>query len=147
MSTFKALIFGASGAVGRELVDYLINSNNYQKISIIVRRKIDRWEKTNSNILNIIIIDSLDFLINEPYKIKELIPDIETYNSVFNTLGSRVKNGEEEFRKVEKTYVLKTLELCEKYSIQHFSFCSSNKADKNSFFLLWKIKGENEEEL
>ena len=39
------------------------------------------------------------------------------------------------------------MEICEKYNIQHFSFCSSNKADKNSFFLLWRIKGETEEEL
>ena len=147
MVNFKALIFGASGAVGRELVDYLLNSNDYSIITIIVRRKIDRWEKANLSKLNIILVESLDFLINEPNKIKELIPDIDTYNSVFNTLGSRVKNGEEEFRKVENTYVLKTLELCEKYNIQHFSFCSSNKANKDSYFMLWKVKGETEEEL
>ena len=147
MPDFKTLIFGATGAVGRELVDYLLNSNDYSIITIIARRKIERWEKSNSNRLKIIIIESLDFLINDLDKIKELIPDIETYNSIFNTLGSRVKNGEEEFTKVENTYVLKTLEICEKYKIQHFSFCSSNKADKNSLFLLWRVKGETEEEL
>ena len=147
MSSFKSIIFGASGAVGRELVDYLLNSNEYLTITLIVRRKIERWEKIKSEKLKIIIVDSLDFLINDLDKIKQLIPDIETYNSVFNTLGSRVKNGEEEFRKIENKYVLKTLEICEKYKIPHFSFCSSNKADKNSYFLLWKVKGETEEEL
>ena len=147
MVKFKTLIFGASGAVGRELVDYLLNSSDYSRITIIVRRKIEKWENSDSNKLKIILVDSLDFLINEPNKIKELIPDIETYNSVFNTLGSRVKYGEKEFRKVENVYVLKTLEICEKYNIQHFSFCSSNKDDKNSLFLLWRIKGETEEEL
>ena len=146
MSNLKALVFGATGAVGRELVDYLLNSNEYSKVAIIVRRKIDSWEKADSNKL-ITIIESLDFLINDINKIKELIPDIETYNSVFCTLGSRVKKGEEEFRKVENIYVLKTLEICEKYNIQHFSFCSSNRADKNSYFLLWRVKGETEEEL
>ena len=147
MSSFKALIFGSSGAVGRELVDYLLNSNDYSKITLITRRKIERWEKINTEKLNIIIVESLDFLINDLNKIKELIPDIESYNSVFNTLGGRVKIGEEEFRKIENIYVLKTLEICEKYNIPHFSFCSSNKADKNSYFLLWKVKGETEEEL
>ena len=147
MSSFKALIFGASGAVGRELVDYLLNSNDYSKITLITRRKIERWEKINTEKLNIILVESLDFLINDLNKIKELIPDIESYNSVFNTLGGRVKIGEEEFRKIENIYVLKTLEICEKYNIPHFSFCSSNKADKNSYFLLWKVKGETEEEL
>ena len=147
MSSFKTLIFGASGAVGRELVDYLLNSNDYSKITLITRRKIERWEKINTEKLNIILVESLDFLINDLNKIKELIPDIESYNSVFNTLGGRVKIGEEEFRKIENIYVLKTLEICEKYNIPHFSFCSSNKADKNSYFLLWKVKGETEEEL
>ena len=147
MSTFKTLLFGATGAVGRELVDYLLDSNEYTKITLITRRKIERWEKKKSEKLNIIIVESLDFLINDLNKIKELIPDIESYNSVFNTLGGRVKIGEEEFRKIENIYVLKTLEICEKYNIPHFSFCSSNKADKNSYFLLWKVKGETEEEL
>ena len=147
MSNFKTLIFGASGAVGRELVDYLLNSNDYSTVTVIVRRKIDRWEKSDSSKLKIILVESLDFLINNINKIQELIPDIETYNSVFNILGSRVKYGEEEFRKVENIYVLKTLQICEIYNIQHFSFCSSNKADKNSYFMLWKVKGETEEEL
>jgi len=147
MSSFKTLIFGASGAVGRELVNYLLNSNDYSKITLITRRKIERWEKINTEKLNIILVESLDFLINDLNKIKELIPDIESYNSVFNILGGRVKIGEEEFRKIENIYVLKTLEICEKYNIPHFSFCSSNKADKNSYFLLWKVKGETEEEL
>ena len=146
MSEFKVLIFGASGAVGRELVDCFLNAKDYSKITVIVRRKIERWEKINQDKLNIILVDSLDFLINNLNKIKDYIPDIETYNSVINTLGGRVKSGEEEFRKIEYTYVLKTLEICEKYNIPHFSFCSSNKADKNSSFLLWRIKGETEEE-
>ena len=147
MSEFKVLIFGATGAVGKELVDYFLNSKDYSKITVIVRRKIDRWENINKDKLNIILVDSLDFLIDNLSKIKEFIPDIETYNSVINTLGGRVKSGEVEFRKIEYTYVLKSLEICEKYNIPHFSFCSSNKADKNSSFLLWRIKGETEEEL
>ena len=44
MVNFKTLIFGSSGAVGRELVDYLLNSSDYSRITIIVRRKIDKWE-------------------------------------------------------------------------------------------------------
>ena len=147
MSSLKAILFGASGAVGRELVDYLLQSNEYSTVTLLVRRKIERWEKANPDKLKIILVENLDFLINDLNKVKEWIPDIETYNSVFNTLGSRVKNGEEEFRKIENVYVLKTLEICEKYKIPHFSFCSSNKADKNSMFLLWKVKGETEEEL
>ena len=39
MSEFKVLIFGATGAVGRELVDYFLSSKEYSKITVIVRRK------------------------------------------------------------------------------------------------------------
>lgn len=147
MTSFKSLIFGGSGAVGRELVDYLLQSSQYSKITLITRKTLERWKNLNSEKLNLISVESLDFLINDLNKIKELIPDIESYNSVFNTLGGRVETGEEEVRKIENVYTLKTLEICEKYNIPHFSFCSSNRADKNSIFLVWKVKGETEEEL
>ena len=41
----NAIIIGATGAVGRELVDYLLMNDNYGKVTIFVRRVIDRWEK------------------------------------------------------------------------------------------------------
>ena len=41
----NAIIVGATGAVGRELVDYLLMNENYGKVTIFVRRVIDRWEK------------------------------------------------------------------------------------------------------
>ena len=41
----NAIIIGATGAVGRELVDYLLMNKNYGKVTMFVRRVIDRWEK------------------------------------------------------------------------------------------------------
>ena len=147
---FKTIVFGANGAVGRELIDYLIKLNKYSKITIIVRKKIDKWDNLSNkekSILNIIELESLDFLINNLQKIENLIPDIKSYNSIFSTLGSRVKRGKEEFNKVEKIYTIQILKLCEEYFIQHFSYISSSKANKKSPFMLWKIKGETEDEL
>ena len=40
--SFRTIVFGANGAVGRELIDYLIKLNKYSKITIIVRKKIIR---------------------------------------------------------------------------------------------------------
>ena len=146
----KTLIFGSTGAVGRELIKYLLSSKKYIKITVIVRRKINEWKylsEIEKSILNIIQIDSLDFLIYNFNYIEQLISDINSYNSIFCTLGSRVKKGEEEFKKVEYGYILQIYKICELYKIPHFSFCSSNKANKSSFFMLWQIKGETEEEL
>ena len=148
--SFRTIVFGANGAVGRELIDYLLKSNKYSKITIIVRKKIDKWNTYSNDeksILNIIELESLDFLINDLKQIENLIPNIKLYNSIFSTLGSRVKKGKEEFNKVEKLYTIQILKICEEYFIQHFSYISSSKANKNSFFMLWKIKGETEEEL
>ena len=61
MSSFKSLIFGGSGAVGRELVDYLLNSGQYSKITLITRKTLERWEKSNPEKLNVITVESLDF--------------------------------------------------------------------------------------
>ncbi len=62
---YNAIIIGATGAVGRELITQLLNSNEYSKITIFVRRTIDRWSllsESHKKILNIIKVDILVFL-------------------------------------------------------------------------------------
>ena len=57
----KAIVIGATGAVGRELVDFLLNNENYSKVTIIVRRMITRWvdlPEEKKNKLNIIEVEA-----------------------------------------------------------------------------------------
>ena len=139
----NAIIIGATGAVGRELVDYLLMNENYGKVTIFVRRVIDRWEKLpeeKKQKLNIIKVENLDFMANEK------VNDNVQYDVLFNVLGSRVGRGEEEFRKVDFTYVVNSCILCEKLNISHFSNCSAANASKDSWFLYSRVKGEAEEE-
>ena len=145
---FKAIIIGATGAVGRELVDCLLSSNHYSKITIFVRRVIKKREdlpEAKKQILNIIKVDDLDFLSNSKEELEKKLDNIK-YDVLFNVLGSRVGKGEEEFKKVDYTYVVNSSELCEKLNISHFSHCSSMGTNKNSWFLYLRIKGEAEEE-
>ena len=145
----NAIIIGATGAVGRELVDYLLLNENYGKITIFVRRSIDRWEKLpedKKQKLNIIKVENLDFLANEKDQLLALLNDNIQYDVLFNTLGSRVGNGEEEFRKVDFTYVVNSCIMCEKLNISHYSNCSAANASKDSWFLYSRVKGEAEEE-
>ena len=145
----NAIIIGATGAVGRELVDYLLLNENYGKITIFVRRSIDRWEKLpedKNQKLNIIKVENLDFLANEKDQLLALLNDNVQYDVLFNTLGSRVGNGEEEFRKVDFTYVVNSCIMCEKLNISHYSNCSAANASKDSWFLYSRVKGEAEEE-
>ena len=145
----NAIIIGATGAVGRELVDYLLMNENYGKITIFVRRVIDRWEKLSDEKkqkLNIVKVENLDFISNEKEQILSLLNDNVQYDVLFNVLGSRVGRGEEEFRKVDYTYVVNSCILCEKLNISHFSNCSAANASKDSYFLYSRVKGEAEEE-
>ena len=145
----NAIIIGATGAVGRELVDYLLANDNYGKVTIFVRRLIDRWEKLpeeKKQKLNIIKVENLDFMANEKEQILSLLNDNVEYDVLFNVLGSRVGRGEEEFRKVDFTYVVNSCSLCEKLNISHFSNCSAANASKDSWFLYSRVKGEAEEE-
>ena len=144
----NAIVIGATGAVGRELVEYLLSNENYNKVSIFVRRVLDRWvdlpdEKKQK--LNIIEVDNLDCLSDEK-QVTSLLKDNLKYNVLFNTLGSRTGKGKEEFRKVDYTYVVNSCYLCEKLDIDHFSNCSAGNADKNSCFYYSQVKGEAEDE-
>ena len=145
----NAIIIGATGAVGRELVDYLLMNDNYGKITIFVRRTIDRWDKMlpeKKQKLNIIKVANLDFMSEDKDKIQSLLNDNIQYDVLFNVLGSRVGRGEEEFRKVDYTYVVNSCILCEKLNISHFSNCSAANAKKDSWFLYCRVKGEAEED-
>ena len=145
----NAIIIGATGAVGRELVDYLLMNENYGKITIFVRRVIDRWEKLpeeKKQKLNIVKVENLDFMAGDKEKILSILNDNTQYDVLFNVLGSRVGRGEEEFRKVDFTYVVNSCILCEKLNISHFSNCSAANASKDSWFLYSRVKGEAEEE-
>ena len=145
----NSIIIGATGAVGRELVDYLLMNESYGKITIFVRRILERWEKLpeeKKHKLNIIKVENLDFMANEKEQILSLLNDNIKYDVLFNVLGSRVGRGEEEFRKVDYTYVVNSCILCEKLNISHFSNCSAANASKDSWFLYSRVKGEAEEE-
>ena len=146
----NAIIIGATGAVGRELVEYLLMNDNYGKITIFVRRVIDRWKKLpeeKKQKLNIIKIENLDFMSESKEKIQSILNDNTTqYHVLFNVLGSRVGRGEEEFRKVDFTYVVNSCILCEKLNIGHFSNCSAANASANSWFLYSRVKGQAEDE-
>lgn len=146
----NVIIIGATGAVGRELVDLLLKLDNYSKITIPVRRKIDRWEKLTpeqSAKLNIIMVKDLDFLGEGKEDIEKIIGTGTEYHAVFCCLGSRVGRGDEEFKKVDYTYVVQSCELCEKFSIPHFTLVSSTGVSKDSWMLYLRTKGLAEEEV
>jgi len=140
----KALILGASGASGRELVKELVSSQKWSEVSVIVRRVLDEWKNLpvdQAQKLKIITTANLDELADTK---KWSFPG---YNTVFCCLGSRVKEGKELFRKVDYTYPINGGQIAKENGIPHYSLVSSTGADKTSMFLYMKTKGEVEEGL
>jgi oxidoreductase len=147
--TLKALIIGATGATGRELTDHLLKSDYYSTVSVIVRRKIDRWENLDENLkkkLIIMTVDDLEVLSKSKEELVELFKDDFKYDTVFCNLGSRTNKGEVEFRKVDYYCVVYSAALCEKFAIPHFSLISTTGANPTSWFMYLKVKGQADEE-
>jgi oxidoreductase len=144
-----AIIIGPTGAVGREIVDILLQSNTWSKLTLVVRRKIDRWTNISpqlSSKLLFIESDNLDFLAGEKSN-QETIFNNGPYDSLFCCLGSRVGKGKEEFIKVDYTYVMNSAFLCQKLDIKHFSLISSGGANSKSCFLYLRTKGQADEDV
>lgn len=128
-----ALIAGASGLVGKELINELIANNLYQKVIVLSRREL---QITHSK-LEVILID-FDQLeqVNLPEKIDDC----------FCSLGTTLKkSGKQGQIRVDYEYVFKLAQLCKQFQIPKFLVVSSQGANPNSSFFYMQTKGRMEE--
>ncbi len=131
-----ALIAGASGLVGSELLKLLIDNDTYDTIHIITRKSLN--SKSSKVIEHIINFNELDRF--EP-KTK--------IDHVFCTLGTTIKKAKtkENFKKVDYDYVLELGKKAKQWSVQKFLFVSSLGASSKSRIFYSKVKGEIEQAL
>lgn len=89
----KAIVLGASGAVGRDLVLELLKSQKWSQITVLVRKKLEEWdilEPSQKQKLKIILQDSLNGL-SDPSKW-----DLNGYSTIFCCLGARAADVSDE---------------------------------------------------
>ena len=144
-----SIVLGSTGAVGRELIQFLTSSSKYSKILLPLRNPLPEWEKMPENQkskLKILKMENFDFLKKSKEEITQILEE-EKIDSFFNCLGSVTAKGEEELRKVDKEYAIDSAELCEKLSIDHYSIISSRGSSLNSCILYLRVKAEAEEEI
>jgi hypothetical protein len=134
MKNRHALVLGATGATGQELVKLLIDDSNYSKVSIFVRRKVDIDHKK----LNVHVIDFSK--LNE-YK------DFVKGDVLFSALGTTLKDAGSKDKQylVDYTYPYEFAKMASKNGVNTFSLVSSLGANENSPFFYPKIKGKLEE--
>jgi len=128
-----ALVAGATGLVGKQLVNQLIANDEYSKVIVIARREINMSHPKLE--LKLTSFDQLD----------ELTFD-ETIDECFCALGTtQKKSGKKGILKVDFEYVVQLAKLCTRLSISKFLVVSSNGANANSSFFYMQTKGKMEE--
>ena len=130
MKKLHALVLGATGATGKELVKLLLEDPNFSKVSLFVRRKIhDNHEK--------LTIHKIDFSRLSEYS------SLVTGDILFSALGTTRKDagGKQEQFLVDYTYQYEFAKIASENSVHHYSLISSIGANKNSLFFYPRIKG------
>ena len=135
---FSIVMMGASGAVGTEALNTLLQLKNIQQLTLLGR-------KTIPNI-------NLDFV--RQHKVNITDPDsyqnyLEGHTTAICTLGvgEPSKMSKEEFVKIDKTAVLDFAVACKKAGVEHFELLASVGINPKSTSFYLRTKGELVEEL
>lgn len=131
-----AIIAGATGLVGSELLQMLVKSDHYKTIHVITRKPIETGsDKIISHIADAETIETL--VIHEKI------------DHAFCALGTTIKKAKtkENFRKVDHDYVLVFAKKAVGFGAEKFMVVSSLGANPKSLFFYSRVKGEVEQAL
>jgi uncharacterized protein YbjT (DUF2867 family) len=128
-----ALIAGATGLVGSELLKIITESNEYKAIHVLTRKSLNH---NSSKIVEHII----DF-----DKLADFRPEIQI-DHIYCTLGTTIKKAgtKENFRKVDFEYVLNLGKIAKANQSKKFLVVSSLGANAKSLIFYSRVKGEAE---
>ncbi|WP_031482030.1 NAD(P)H-binding protein [Maridesulfovibrio frigidus] len=131
----QAIIFGATGAVGRQLLDLCLNGDIYQKVTVIARRPTSLSHA------------KLNWIVAEMNVLEDLPPNSGLGDGdAFCCLGTTIKaaGSKKAFRLVDYDYVINSVRFAKKCGIKTFSMISVVGADakSNSFYNRTKAEVE-----
>tara|TARA_E500000331_G_scaffold352157_1_gene400155 strand:- start:1256 stop:1909 length:654 start_codon:yes stop_codon:yes gene_type:complete len=134
MEKLNALVIGATGATGQELVSQLLEDESFNSVSIFVRNDPNI---THSKLKTYII----DFSKIEDYK-NSIKGDV-----LFSCLGTTLRDAgsKEKQYLVDLTYQFEFAKIASENGVPNYSLVSSTGANENSPFFYPKIKGKLEE--
>ena len=132
-----AVIIGATGAVGREIVNEILSGEYYNRVYILGRSSISKLPDDSRLEKTIIDFDNIDFDM-----------DILENADVFASLGTTIKTAgsKENQRKIDVDYTVNFAKLCEG-KIRSFNVVSAMGANSKSKSFYTSLKGELEDKL
>ena len=133
MKKLGALVIGATGATGQEIVSQLLRDDSFNSVSIFVRKDPNI---THSKLKTYII----DFSKIKNYK------DLIKGDVLFSCLGTtlRVAGSKDKQYLVDYTYQYEFAKIASDNGVTNYSLVSSIGANEKSPFFYPKIKGELE---
>lgn len=129
-----ALLVGATGATGKDLVELLLKDDDFQQVEVFVRRDLALQHEK----LKIHIID-----FDKPEEWEEAVQG----DVLFSCLGTTLKaaGSKEAQWKIDYEYQLRFAQAASKNNVKHYVLVSSNNASANSLFFYSRMKGKLEE--
>lgn len=132
----KAVIFGASGMVGRQLLRIMVDSDEYKQITVVVRKPL-KFE--HSKLTQI----QADFTTLENFK-NELQAD-----AFFCCLGTTRKKTPDlkEYYQIDHDYPLKAANIAKELGVNQYHLVSALGANAESKIFYSRTKGEVENDI
>ncbi|WP_108670744.1 oxidoreductase [Peribacillus acanthi] len=136
MKQRTALVLGASGLIGSELVKILLESPEYSHVSILVRRELSYHHDKLTQ-----IVADFDRLDNYEHAFE--------VDDVYSCLGTTIKKAKskENFQKVDYEYTMNAARMTKRYSGGNFFTITALGADPDSMFFYNRVKGNVERDL
>lgn len=134
MKKQKAIVLGATGATGQELVDCLLEDSDFSEVVVFVRKKGYRQQHK-------LITHQIDFSKIQAYK-THIKGDV-----LFSCLGTTLKEAGSKDNQylVDFTYQYEFAKIAAENKVPHYILVSSTGANEKSPFFYPKIKGKLEE--
>lgn len=132
--TMKAIVIGATGAIGKDLVNILLEDDTFERVDIFVRREVPVPSST-------LVVHVVDFDHPEQWA------DQLTGDVLFSCLGTTIKaaGSQEAQWKVDYTYQWEAAKAARENGVPTYILVSAINASKTSKFFYTRMKGALDE--
>src|SRR4051812_14707775 len=131
-----ALLIGATGLVGGNVLDQLLADNDYSQVTVLTRKTLNKNDRKLKE-----VIVNFD-------KLEEHSDDIKA-DVVFCCLGTTIKTAgsQDAFRKVDYEYPLRVAEIAKRNGTKRYLLISALGSSKSSIIFYNRVKAEVEEDI
>lgn len=133
--TRNAVLIGASGLIGSQLLPLLLDSDAYQKVVLLVRKPLPIQHPK----LTVCVVD-----FGNRSQLKEALPDNPVIFCCVGTTRKKVKGNKPAYRKVDHDIPVNIGQLAFEKGAPAYLLVSAVGADANSSNFYLQLKGETE---